>query len=996
MLAHFNISRMIKKLPFVHSFAFALDSLFLVSVCFTVFLISSQSFAQSVFIQDLNERENTDEFEFASLVDGNGKTFVVVRGRELWTSYLAADDQDVIVKLGAYDSVANLTVVGDKLYFTALTVDKGMELYRSDGSPEGTQLVKDIYPGTGNGNPAFLVNVNGTLYFSATNGTSGKELWKSNGTATTTVQVKDIFPKAGSSNPSHLTNVNSVLFFSANDGIHGYELWKSNGSTEGTMLVKDIRPESKVSSLPDQLKNVAGTLYFSANEPATGRELYKSDGTATGTLLVKDIRTGVGSSTIGNVTANGNILIFTANDGLTGAELWKSDGSAAGTVLVKDMTPGPAGSHGEQSGQFKMGNFTSINGQVYYTAYDRNTYMIWKTDGTTAGTVAIRPAYGAVNEQPRPRFVSMNGYIFCFNSDWPETWSIPLMRMNPDGSDPRWIFEVYIGYQSNVYSPELVVVQDKNGVNHLHYYGIVAFEGFKLLKSGGTENYDDTYILPDPYIPTDSSNPHDFKRFKNKTYFIANPTWYDNQSLWAADGSSVQEVVWFSYNGGEFAFTDNNVYTSGQDWLELYRTNGDTYSQVYLADDYGALPAVNLTGVKSKMYFTNENDELYVVDDASTQVTFLKGFFNNIYDFSPVGSYLVFRSRNSSNGEELWRSNGTSSGTIRYTTISPTFQTPSAYRPTATIRTNTHYFIANDGVHGNEIWRTQGTGSSTYMVTDLNPNDHLFIQEGKENDIRSLYEFRDSLYISAVDNTGNWALYKTNGTAAGMRKVLNINQIVEMVEAQGKLYLFVLDPDEAGKLNIYVTNGTAQTTMFLFQIPTLQYSHAEVLNSLYVRPATGNSDVWRTDGTTCGTFSFDLGVEAGNEIGEYGAGLIFPGLHQDKGVEPYYFDTTPFQVPCDEETFVASESSAQLIGGGEEFASAHPNPFRDELVLRIAGENHAEAQVQVYTVSGIRVDDLGMLKCNTDYSIGSAWPLGMYVLKINAAGRISSQKVIKR
>lgn len=960
------------------------------------FLISSESRAQSAFLKDLNERESTDEFEFSSLIGGNGKTFVIVRGRELWASYLAANDQDVVVKLGTYDSVTNLTMVGDKLYYTALTTDKGMELYRSDGSTEGTHLVNDIYPGTGNSNPAFLVDVNGTLYFSATNGTSGKELWKSNGTAASTVLVKNIFPKGGSSNPSHFTNVNGVLFFAANDGTNGYELWKSNGSTEGTVLVRDIRPEPKISSSPDQFKNVAGTLYFTANEPASGRELYKSDGTATGTVLVKDIRSGTGSSNISNLTANGNTLIFTASDGLTGAELWKSDGTAAGTVLVKDMTPGLAGSNGEQSGQHKMANFTSINGQVYYTAYERNTYMIWKTDGTTAGTLAIVPANGAVNEQPRPRFVSTNGYIYFFNSTYPESWSIPLMRMNPDGSDYRSIFETYINDQNSTYSPELVVIEDKNGVTHLYWYGILAFEGYKLLKSTGTEWYDDTYSLPDPYIPTASSNPHDFKRHRNKTFFIANPTWYDNQSLWAADGNDVQEVFSFSYNGGEFAFTDNKVYASGQDWLELHRANGDGYSSEYLGDDnYNLPPAIQLTGVKSRMFFTNADAGLYVIDDANTQVTFLKDF-TNIYDFEPVGTSLVFRSRNSSNGEELWRSNGTSSGTIRFATISPTFQTPSLYRPTATINTNTHYFIANDGVHGNEIWRTQGSGATTYMLADLNPNDHLFIQGGKENDIRSMLEFRDSLYVSAVDNAGSWALYKTKGTvAAGIHKVLNINQVVEMVEAQGRLYLFVLDTNDASRLNIYTTNGTAQSTRFLFQIPTLQYSHAEVLNSLYVRAAAGNNEVWRTDGTACGTFSFDLGVHAGNEIGEFGATLIFAGLHPDKGVEPYYFDTTPFLVPCEEETFAASESSAQLMQGNEESTSAYPNPFRNELVLRIAGDNRTEARVQVYTVSGTRVDDLGTLKCNTDHSIGSAWPLGMYVLKINADGKLSSQKVIK-
>jgi hypothetical protein len=227
--------------------------------------------------------------------------------------------------------------------------------------------------------------------------------------------------------------------------------------------------------------------------------------------------------------------------------------------------------------------------------------------------------------------------------------------------------------------------------------------------------------------------------------------------------------------------------------------------------------------------------------------------------------------------------------------------------------------------------------------------------------------------------------------------VLNINQIVEMVETRGRLFLFVLDPADASKLNIYITNGTAQSTVLLFQIPTLQYSHVNVLNTLYVRPATGNNEVWRTDGTACGTFSFDLGVQAGNEIAELGGYLLFPGLHPDKGVEPYYFDTAPFLVPCDEETVAANASPAQLMQGNEEFTSAYPNPFQNELVLRIAGDNRTtEAHVQVYTVSGLRVDDLGTLKCNTDHSIGSAWPLGMYVLKINAGGKISSQKVIKQ
>ena len=56
----------------------------------------------------------------------------------------------------------------------------------------------------------------------------------------------------------------------------------------------------------------------------------------------------------------------------------------------------------------------------------------------------------------------------------------------------------------------------------------------------------------------------------------------------------------------------------GKDWLELYRSNGNLYSQDYLGDNYDAYPAIHLTGVKSRMFFTNVDSELYVVDDAST------------------------------------------------------------------------------------------------------------------------------------------------------------------------------------------------------------------------------------------------------------------------------------------------------------------------------------------------------------------------------------------
>lgn len=75
--------------------------------------------------------------------------------------------------------------------------------------------VKDISPGSSDSFPDALTNVNGTLFFGAINGNSGYELWKSDGTSDGTVLVLDIFPGSGSSDPYYLTNVNGTLFFSA-------------------------------------------------------------------------------------------------------------------------------------------------------------------------------------------------------------------------------------------------------------------------------------------------------------------------------------------------------------------------------------------------------------------------------------------------------------------------------------------------------------------------------------------------------------------------------------------------------------------------------------------------------------------------------------------------------------------------------------------------------------------------------------------------------------
>ncbi|MCX8042654.1 MAG: hypothetical protein N3B18_00845, partial [Desulfobacterota bacterium] len=71
-----------------------------------------------------------------------------------------------------------MTDINGIFFFIAHDYTHDDELWKSDGTPEGTVLVKDIYPGSNWSIPDFLIGIDGILYFTANDGFHGKELWK--------------------------------------------------------------------------------------------------------------------------------------------------------------------------------------------------------------------------------------------------------------------------------------------------------------------------------------------------------------------------------------------------------------------------------------------------------------------------------------------------------------------------------------------------------------------------------------------------------------------------------------------------------------------------------------------------------------------------------------------------------------------------------------------------------------------------------------------------
>ena len=175
------------------------------------------------------------------------------------------------------------------------------------------------------------------LFLTLADDETGSELWRSDGTVEGTFRVRDLTPGPGGTEFGLRTPFAGGLAFVVQRNA-GDELWFSDGSDAGTHLVTALQGDDhRVRNLLD----VDGVLYFDVGGFSAGGELWRSDGTPGGTTRVIDLSAGVEPVTAVWLAAGPGALFFAAADEATGVELWRSDGTAGGTGRVRDVFPGP-------------------------------------------------------------------------------------------------------------------------------------------------------------------------------------------------------------------------------------------------------------------------------------------------------------------------------------------------------------------------------------------------------------------------------------------------------------------------------------------------------------------------------------------------------------------------------------------------------------------------------------------------------------------------------
>lgn len=581
------------------------------------------------------------------------------------------------------------------------------------------------------------VELSGSVYFLADDANSGIELWKSDGTTQGTSIVRDIGPGEigiGRSNDTpELVATNERVFFVADDGVYGRELWTSDGTFEGTRLVKDIHSEN--GHEPQYLTVVGELVYFCAYDENRNPQLWISDGTEAGTRRLGELAGG----TRRIVEHNGR-LIFIANE-----RIYSADGSQIEEILPEWgffavslysrqnelFIKASLNSNrslwqytGEASSPVNLvrasvSDITIRGDELYYTTGGNDIVRVVDGQATSLRVVEMGRGIDLVTLDDSVFLGDASGVVWRLN-DTPVAMATQHPRSITDAvafNGSFYFVDCALGcalWQSDTTdegsrvvtqlssSPDVFLESDLVVVGDELYFEGNDGTGKELWKSDGTAA--GTVRLTSKQERTANANVANMTMFQGMLYFTAN----DGAStrLWKMSGPDFQPMPLSDEVGDQPTIAANSNAFFVVSELGLWAIENDVLEQVYRFDD-DPRRRISVAGLA--------NDQLFFWTSQRTFDSYVlwstAGTPESTGPLMPAGSQGYFAGTPDgtsffARGTTLWTTDGTVAGTNEVTQFANTIDALEAVGVKAIIG------------EGQNVWATDGTAAGTVTLVD--------------------------------------------------------------------------------------------------------------------------------------------------------------------------------------------------------------------------------------------------------------------------------------
>ncbi|MCH9649673.1 MAG: hypothetical protein K0U98_15650 [Deltaproteobacteria bacterium] len=765
--------------------------------------------------------------------------------------------------------------LGDRVVFFASTPTSGHEVWASDGSSAGTQLLFDICPGSCSSRSGFLAVTEEIAFFTGARidpfGDETTALWRTDGTRGGTFSVLDEFFIDLFDAERFVTLHNDILYFGLHREETGTQLWRSDGTRAGTFQVSNV-PDGHALTQDRNLQVLDDLIFFVAEPFLSGRrELWKSDGTPEGTALYladDSVPTGIPST----IYASTNHLFFVSNSG-DGSQLWAVDSQSS---LPRQITQFPP--HSSPSAIAPRGD------RFYFVApapgaTSGQDEELWESDGTTNGTRRISnleeadPFPFRFNE-PNPIERVGNSVVFIADDSLgPALWRTDG---NPSSTE-RFPLALIIDDSLASFGDQAIVFGSADGV---------VFEPW--LSDGTLEG---THPLTD--LCNVPCNQPSFQqgRLGDELFFLAEDADRRPQ-LWKTDGSAegTHRLTHFREFLGIGGNATSGWIGGGNDQVFLSISETDHGAEPWVLDDSpeGARLLLDISkepSGSSPRFLTPSDDHLFFEanlprqggqnfspiaiaktrGDAGT-TNILREFGSN---FGPFPSALVsagdrvFYSLENETSLEAWAIDPTTDAfTLLETFAKPTVA--SRILPSGFVEAGGSVFFTVPSGEDRGVWKTDGTAESTEKVSNFGPAQVTLID--------GLQAVGNRLFFATEDNQRNLSFW-SSGTAfnAPQRLIeLEFISLEDLLTAQilpfdgGFILAFCDFQDLTLWRSDGSTEGTHRLTQQTFGCDTLSAKASPLASYrgeiFFTAGSFGNLEygLWRSDGTDQGTVAVRL------------------------------------------------------------------------------------------------------------------------------------------